>query len=76
MFLQEKRNALCEEFDSPEFVLALAYLADIFDDLNISIQGPNKTMLDARENLKSFLEKLILWMRRVQNNNIANFAQL
>ena len=79
MFLREKMNALCEEFDSPEFFLALAYLADIFshlNDLNISIQLPNKTILDAGENLKSFLEKLPLWMRRVQNNNVANFARL
>ena len=79
MSLQEKRNALCEEFDSPEFVLALAYLADIFSHLNylnISIQVPNKTILDAGENLKSFLEKLPLWMKRVQNNNVANFARL
>ena len=79
MFLQEKMNALCMEFDSQQFVLALAYLADSFsylNDLNISIQEPNKTILDAAENLKSFLEKLPFWMRRVQNNNVANFAGL
>ncbi|KAF2356531.1 Ribonuclease H-like domain [Trinorchestia longiramus] len=79
MFLQEKRNALCEEFNSPEFILVLAYLAKIFshvNDLNISIQGSNKTIVDAGEKLKSFLEKLPLWMKRVQNNNVANVARL
>ncbi|KAF2365349.1 hypothetical protein FHG87_003896 [Trinorchestia longiramus] len=79
MFQQEKRNALCEEFDSPKFILALAYLSDIFSHFNynsISIQGPNKTIVDAGEKLKSFLEKLPHWTRSVQNNNVVNFARL
>ena len=73
MFLQEKRNTLCEEFDSQKFVLALAYLADIFshlNDLNILIQEPNKTILDAGENLKLFLEKLPLWMNRSETTTL------
>lgn len=57
----------------------LAYQAGIFshlNDLNSSIQGPNKTILDAGEKLKFFLEKLPLWMRQVEISNLANFPQL
>lgn len=79
MFLREKESDLAGKFDEPNFIFALAYLADIFshlNDLNISIQGPNKTILDASEKLKSFLEKLPLWTRRVESNNFANFTRL
>lgn len=79
MFLQEKGSDLAREFDDPEFILALAYLADIFshlNNLNSSIQGPNRTIIDAGEKLNSFLEKLPVWIRRVECNNFANFSCL
>ena len=50
MFLREKESNLCEKFEDPDFVLNLAYLADIFahlNDLNRSIQGPDVTIMDA-----------------------------
>jgi hypothetical protein len=40
MFLREKENKLCEEFEIQGFIVSLAYLADIFshsNDLNISL---------------------------------------
>ena len=79
MFLQEKESDLARKFDDPEFILALAYLADIFshlNNLNSSIQGPNRTIMDAGEKLNSFLEKLPVWIRRVECNNFANFSCL
>jgi hypothetical protein len=42
MFLREKENKLCEDFETQGFIVSLAYLADIFshlNDLNISHQG-------------------------------------
>jgi len=79
MFLQEKGSDLARKFDDPEFILALAYLADIFshlNNLNSSIQGPSRTIIDAGEKLNSFLEKLPVWIRRVECNNFANFSCL
>jgi hypothetical protein len=42
MFLREKENKLCEEFETQGFIVSLAYLADIFshlNHLNISLQS-------------------------------------
>ena len=53
-FLREKQNPLSVPFDSKEFLCGLAYLADIFGDLNeinLSIQGLDITIIDAMERL-------------------------
>lgn len=78
-FLHSKQSNLCAQFDDPEFVVGLAYLADIFshlNNLNRSIQGPNMTAMDAGEMLNAFLEKLPLWKRRLEKNNFSNFPTL
>jgi len=79
MFLKEKGNELCDEFETQHFILSLAYLADIFsqlNDLNVSIQGSEVTIMDAGEKITAFQKKLALWNRRVTQNNYANFPTL
>jgi hypothetical protein len=79
MFLREKENKLCEEFETQGFIVSLAYLADIFshlNDLNISLQGSEVTVLDVNEKIAVFQQKLALWKRRVATENYANFPNL
>jgi hypothetical protein len=55
----------------------LAYLADIFshlNDLNISLQGSEVTVLDANEKIAAFQPSL--WKRRVAKDNYPNFPNL
>ena len=65
--------------ESQEFNQMLAYLSDIFtrmNDLSVSMQGKNISILKCREKLNAFKEKLHLWCRRVKRGNLLNFASL
>jgi hypothetical protein len=56
-FLREKENKLCDEFETQGFIVSLAYLADIFshlNDLNISLQGSEVTVLGANDKIAAF----------------------
>ena len=56
LFLKEKQNPLSSQFDCQEFLCGLAYLADIFshlNEINLSIQGPDITIVDATEKLQA-----------------------
>ena len=78
-FLREKQNPLSVQFDCKEFLCGLAYLADIFghlNEINLSIQGPDITIIDAMERLQAFQAKLPLWKRRLETDNFANFPML
>ena len=43
---------------------------------NLPLQGQQKNMITACENLKAFKLKLFLWSCRIENKNIANFPSL
>ena len=78
-FLDCQRSPLADNFKIRDSILRLAYLADIFthlNELNLSTQGFNKNIIEARETLSAFLEKLKIWNRRVENSNFANFSSL
>ena len=78
-FLREAGHELAEYFDDPEFVQALAYLADVFtalNELNHSLKGRGISILDACEKLSAFKEKLLLWIRCVKKGNLVNFPSL
>ena len=68
LFLKEKDNSLFEYFKKKDFICKLAYLADIFNHMNdicLSIQGPDTTIMDATEKLQAFLLKMSLWKIRI-----------
>jgi hypothetical protein len=63
MFLREKENKLCEEFETQGFVVSLAYLAYIFshlNDLSISLRVSEVTFVDVNEKIAAFQQKLAL----------------
>jgi hypothetical protein len=68
-----------EHFEGKDFIHELVYLADIFNhmnDINLSIQGPQVTIMDATEKLQAFLAKMSIWMKRVQADILAKFQML
>ena len=78
-FLQDSNYPQFELFENEHFLLGLAYLSDIFTLINIvnlSLQGPCMTIIEAQEKIKGFHDKLSLWKRRVENGNLANFILL
>ena len=66
-------------FTAEGFQLALAYLVDIFEALNLlnrHLQGKNTSRIDHYDAIRAFVEKLGLWFQRVQNGNYASFSNL
>ena len=60
-FLQQKNNNLVDCLAENGFLLKLAYLCNIFaklNKLNISMQGPDKNMLDISDKIATFIKKL------------------
>ncbi|XP_025419701.1 zinc finger BED domain-containing protein 5-like [Sipha flava] len=54
----------------------LAYLADIFEhlnQLNLSMQGENQNLLISTDKMTAFKGKLLIWKRRVNDNNLDMF---
>ncbi|XP_077283104.1 protein FAM200C-like [Arctopsyche grandis] len=79
LFLQEHQHCHADCFKNSEFILILAYMADIFaalNHLNHQMQGGGVNIIEAEENLKAFQKKLPLWKRRTENDNFANFPLL
>ena len=79
LFLQEHQHCHADCFKNSEFILILAYMADIFaalNHLNQKMQGGGVNIIEAEENLKAFQKKLPLWKRRTENDNFANFPLL
>ncbi|XP_013771999.1 protein ZBED8-like [Limulus polyphemus] len=78
-FLKDQKLDLFSSFDSPELVQMLAYLTDIFtnlNEINIFLQGSNKNVVIAHEKLASFKAKIPLWLRNIEKGNLATFPSL
>lgn len=55
--MREHENTLSEEFEAQYFIVSLAYLANIFsnlNDLSLSLQGSEVTVLDENEKIAAF----------------------
>jgi hypothetical protein len=79
LFLKEKENPLLEHFERKDFIHEVANLADIFNhmnEINLSIQGPEVTIIDATEKLQAFLAKLKIWKKTVEADILENFQML
>ncbi|XP_069563784.1 protein FAM200C-like [Brachyistius frenatus] len=79
LFLREHQHCHADCFEDSEFILILAYMADIFDalnHLNRQMQGGGVNIVEAEENLNAFKTKLPSWKRRTENDNFANFPLL
>uniref|UniRef100_UPI00358FBA27 zinc finger BED domain-containing protein 5-like n=1 Tax=Myxine glutinosa TaxID=7769 RepID=UPI00358FBA27 len=76
--VQEKRDLLAH-FNDETWNKRVAYLADIFDQLNklnLKFQGRETHVLIFQDDLRAFISKLQNWRRKVNLGNIAMFEKL
>ena len=80
LFLEFKnKEKFLSYFNDNNWITSLAYLADIFEKLNIinlKLHGKNTNIIQLRDNLKAFVEKLQNWRQKVVDGNIAMFDRL
>lgn len=65
--------------DDEEWIMRLAYLVDIFEQLNklnIQMQGRNTNIIKFMDLLKAFMIKLENWKRKVKIKNVTMFEKL
>ncbi|XP_068201816.1 protein FAM200C-like [Palaemon carinicauda] len=78
-FLRNQGSEIADHFENREFILSLAYLADVFmhlNELNVSMQGTAMNMITAREKLSALTRKLPMWIKCIESGNFANFPSL
>ena len=72
LFLEGKGNQnLLHLFVADGFQLTLAYLVDVFQALNLHssylhLQGGHISRINHFDSIRTFIEKLELWFRRIQ----------
>ena len=69
VFLRENKNNLHVRFYNEEFVVMLAYLADIFghfSDMNSSLQGRDVTVSDLKDKLAGLTARIGVWQARIK----------
>lgn len=79
IFLVDQKHQLASRFDDSKWLLQLAYLTDIFteiNNLNASMQGRNETLVGTVEKLTAFKEKLSLWKRKLSIDRTSSFPNL
>ena len=72
LFLIDKKSDLSHYFQDKKWVARLAYLSDIFsyiNQLNLKLQGPDTTILNAWNKIESFKKKLKLWLNMTAEGN-------
>ena len=65
--------------DDEEWIMCLAYLVDIFEQLNklnLQMQGRNTNIIKFMDSLKAFMRKLENWKGKVKIKNVAMFEKL
>ncbi|XP_064078519.1 SCAN domain-containing protein 3-like [Macrobrachium nipponense] len=76
MDMQDKEPVF---FNDPLWGPCLAYLADIFDQLNkfnLKLQGKDTTIIRFVDTLRAFVAKMKNWSRKVSSGNFAMFEKL
>ena len=69
IFLRENKNKLHVQFHNKEFVVMLAYLADVFghlNDINLSLQGCNVTVSYIKDKLAGLTARMGVWQSRIK----------
>ncbi|QQP54558.1 Protein ZBED8-like [Caligus rogercresseyi] len=68
-----------ENYKNPEFLMKLAYLADIFstlNEVNVTLQGGEASVSDVKDKLAGLGARIALWIRRLHRGNVAAFPLL
>uniref|UniRef100_UPI00358F1C07 zinc finger BED domain-containing protein 5-like n=1 Tax=Myxine glutinosa TaxID=7769 RepID=UPI00358F1C07 len=79
-FLQmQEKHKLEASFHEMLWVFRLAYLVDIFDQLNrlnLKLQGKGTTIIQFIDTLSAFIQKLENWKRKAEEGNFTMFESL
>ncbi|QQP31356.1 Uncharacterized protein FKW44_024932 [Caligus rogercresseyi] len=68
-----------ENYKNSEFLMKLAYLADIFgtlNEVNVTLQGLEASVSDVKDKLAGLGARIALWIRRLHRGNVAAFPLL
>ena len=68
LFLTDKKSDLSHYFQHKKWVARLAYLSDILsyiNELNLKLQGPDKTIFNAWNKIELFIKKPKLWLNMI-----------
>ena len=79
IFLNDQRSPLADHYVDDCFCAKLAYLSDVFDQLNqlnLSMQGRNSSLFLVADKIEGFKKKLDLWKRMVSNKRYEMFPLL
>ncbi|CAH1109770.1 unnamed protein product [Psylliodes chrysocephalus] len=77
IYLQQAKSEYSEFICDPKFLLKLAFLSDLFEQLNIlnkSLQGRNENVITAKDKLHGFTKKIDLWSSSINQNNFDSFS--
>ena len=79
-FLEDQHKlGLLAAFNKSTFETSLAYLADIFEELNklnLQMQGRQTTIIKHCDSVNAFIAKLSLWGKRINEGNVVTFDRL
>ena len=79
LLFKELGHPYSKDLENDEFVQRLAYLSNIFEAFNIVnlyLQGQNGTIVGFVSKLSAFIQKLDLWKRNTENNQLGMFKCL
>jgi len=68
LFITDKKSDLSHYFQHNKWLARLAYLSDIFsyiNELNLKLQGPDKTIFNAWNKIELFIKKPKLWFNMI-----------
>jgi len=79
LFFENENMSFVEDLKDDLWCAKLGYLADIFNyvnSVNTTMQGSNENILTSTDKLSAFHKKIILWTKRVGENNLSMFSSM
>lgn len=76
LFFEGEKPEFCEKLDDAVWKAELAYMADIFQKLNLlnsSMQGKNETIISATDKMNGFSRKLEFWTSAIEGGDLTSF---
>ena len=73
------KNDFLQTMKIPGFATRLAYLFDVFEllnSLNTKLQGRESNIISHSDHIKSFIQKVVLWNRKLDSGNFSAFHKL
>ena len=73
------KNDLFQSMKIPGFATRLAYLVNVFEllnSLNTKLQGRESNIITHSDHIRSFIQKVLLWNRKLDSGNFSAFHKL